>query len=1342
MSEDIEEGLSPNFKLRQKSGTFRSKILNVPFGQTTSSNKEYDPVINCKCIYKWFNDDWGDYYNYISGVQSSRTFFHFAIYFTLVNGLGYNVQLLISLIDGNAPQYATIFASVLFLINTLSLILCWLLSIAVSTSEKIRSKYGGDVLKQIKCKAGVRHSSLGKQRAVEAAFSSVHLLCTRHKSALQQLFTLSATIFASLALVFQSFEERCHGNHSLLIAHFCRESDGMSLHLTIMTMILPPMLNFLLKDMDCSVTATTFIMAFAAIIFSAVTLQPSPSNIICLIIIYFSIVYFFTMESNRILLAMYRSNKRLQSLLLENERLARERQADDLHILITNVSHDLKTPLTTMLSAIEAVIASSSADLRRTLSLMQRINTCRGSSKVTAVAGASAGAVQTEEVATSGTDAIYEQVQNFLNNLSSSQVMVLECFQNLRNDNSLMVMTVNRCIDYSRAIRGLPIVPNVVSVFLADAIAEPLSVLNIPPSEMVQLNLPSSLLPRAQSAAPPAKAHVVCPYLFTDRQWLKENLICLLSNAIRHSATVADVELAVTLVRAESGSDGVVSLVPVTQDAATASKRAKIRKKMIVKRRTAGHGVPPSIGTPRNVWQKQVTTTVVSVGSESEDTEHVFIPHSATQSIDASETFRKRAEVSRISPPGTAVVSAEAGKRDGIVLSHGAGARANEDDSISLGLCLGLCSVEDSMSRPESGRSKSSTFSKIIPASLMEKIVPPKVHTMPETKQSRPGSQTASGTPTSLTWSKKPNPASSPQFCEYVSMDDAGSNAQEHADGEARTRPSRVYQLGSDGVGGGDIEMGSVTRTIMRAQNTLMLKFSVSDSGRRLTEEEKHNLFEPVQQRQRLTGGAGLGLYSLAKRVEALGGKYGIDVRDVADVKVGSSSSSVNSGVMRLPNTGNTFWFAIPYEADFATELGQELSISPRSQHDSAQAYESGIGRSEDGFVPLLTYDLTRKSGNKNAIGASLNGHVSSEGRRHSSHGQHQHQCPRSDSRGADSDSSSSSYNTAGVRFFAGQENSGDTCGSTPGEEDGESHSFPTVADAQRGLIQLSTVLESRSQDTCSMEEALGSPCVEGHAFPSISLKNGSFNAAAMIMHSRSNEEVCRLPSLQEDDGLNSAMSLSPANTSSRNKLSILLVDDSATILKMTGMMLKRSGHQVVTAENGQVAVDTLKKGYDECKKGTSPFDVVLMDLQMPVMDGVSAIRKLRGIEEELNALYASEASQPTAASHATGEQKSNESNQPTGGKFVFDDPKYGDDNVQDVNRIVSKVRQLVIACSANSNADSIKSAFDAGADEFIPKPFTIDVLESCVARCRQKELGDDFEELAECYDVVDIDDD
>ncbi len=70
----------------------------------------------------------------------------------------------------------------------------------------------------------------------------------------------------------------------------------------------------------------------------------------------------------------------------------------------------------------------------------------------------------------------------------------------------------------------------------------------------------------------------------------------------------------------------------------------------------------------------------------------------------------------------------------------------------------------------------------------------------------------------------------------------------------------------------------------------------------------------------------------------------------------------------------------------------------------------------------------------------------------------------------------------------------------------------------------------------------------------------------------------------------------------------VLVVDDRRDIRYLTQHFLESSGATVVTAENGSQAITKVRSSITE----KQPFDVILMDMQMPQMDGKSAIKVLR----------------------------------------------------------------------------------------------------------------------------------
>ena len=68
----------------------------------------------------------------------------------------------------------------------------------------------------------------------------------------------------------------------------------------------------------------------------------------------------------------------------------------------------------------------------------------------------------------------------------------------------------------------------------------------------------------------------------------------------------------------------------------------------------------------------------------------------------------------------------------------------------------------------------------------------------------------------------------------------------------------------------------------------------------------------------------------------------------------------------------------------------------------------------------------------------------------------------------------------------------------------------------------------------------------------------------------------------------------------------VLVVEDNVVNQKVVCGMLRRMGHKYSICENGKLAVDLVTTS------GQQIFDVILMDIQMPVMDGVEATRLIR----------------------------------------------------------------------------------------------------------------------------------
>lgn len=128
-------------------------------------------------------------------------------------------------------------------------------------------------------------------------------------------------------------------------------------------------------------------------------------------------------------------------------------------------------------------------------------------------------------------------------------------------------------------------------------------------------------------------------------------------------------------------------------------------------------------------------------------------------------------------------------------------------------------------------------------------------------------------------------------------------------------------------------------------------------------------------------------------------------------------------------------------------------------------------------------------------------------------------------------------------------------------------------------------------------------------------------------------------------------------------KKSILIVDDSPTIVKMITMMMKQKGYEIFTADNGDIAIQRMESRWKELQQ---PFDLILMDIQMPMMNGIEATEHIRAREAQ----------------------------QLTNSMF-----KKGDN--------LALRKQYIIGMSANSDEMTIREALQAGMNAFLRKPFT-----------------------------------
>lgn len=107
-----------------------------------------------------------------------------------------------------------------------------------------------------------------------------------------------------------------------------------------------------------------------------------------------------------------------------------------------------------------------------------------------------------------------------------------------------------------------------------------------------------------------------------------------------------------------------------------------------------------------------------------------------------------------------------------------------------------------------------------------------------------------------------------------------------------------------------------------------------------------------------------------------------------------------------------------------------------------------------------------------------------------------------------------------------------------------------------------------------------------------------------MLVHSEEGRgtRVVVTVAVTDVDEAAGASSAEPATGTGR----VLLVDDAKDNQRLLAAVLTRAGYAVEFAGNGREAVAAVAAA------GSAGFDLVLMDLQMPGQDGLSAIRELR----------------------------------------------------------------------------------------------------------------------------------
>ncbi len=182
----------------------------------------------------------------------------------------------------------------------------------------------------------------------------------------------------------------------------------------------------------------------------------------------------------------------------------------------------------------------------------------------------------------------------------------------------------------------------------------------------------------------------------------------------------------------------------------------------------------------------------------------------------------------------------------------------------------------------------------------------------------------------------------------------------------------------------------------------------------------------------------------------------------------------------------------------------------------------------------------------------------------------------------------------------------------------------------------------------------------------------------------------------------------------------VLIVDDSIVTLKLAGLTLERDGHHVDKAANGQIALDLLK---------SRQYDVVLIDINMPVMDGFETVRLFRDFEKNNTPLYFPSDVSELSEAESEGGGKQKEAVKTDLGSFKARQTNNGGSSGKDASRDTRTehtsaldgipmprkpslsaecYHQLIIGMSTNIDAETRDKSLACGMDYFLPKPFTV----------------------------------
>ena len=150
-------------------------------------------------------------------------------------------------------------------------------------------------------------------------------------------------------------------------------------------------------------------------------------------------------------------------------------------------------------------------------------------------------------------------------------------------------------------------------------------------------------------------------------------------------------------------------------------------------------------------------------------------------------------------------------------------------------------------------------------------------------------------------------------------------------------------------------------------------------------------------------------------------------------------------------------------------------------------------------------------------------------------------------------------------------------------------------------------MVTAHAKDVYAQEEREGGSPMDGFLMKPVTASD-IFNAVSEALAEPSEQNVFEAQSESTPPRQFAVLDSNPSPPMAKGALSgmrLLLVEDNLTNQQVARELLALEGAKIEVAENGLEALEQLRKA-------SSPFDAVLMDLQMPEMDGLTATKKIR----------------------------------------------------------------------------------------------------------------------------------